>query len=355
MSWIMVSHVKFKLMSFTQDKETNQAINSQEFLTAPEISKLFGQNKEKYQRHKEIIENFKKTVGKIREDAKSDPHSLYLSQDFSEDFPIISWVESQKMFMRRKTAVLHGTIFIYQDFIGFLYTGGDFKGHYPEICFKAMEWCQNYVENRFNVNITRIYRECDNAASQYKAGRPFQLALKYTHEMSVELIQINGPPSHGRGPNDSMCGTGFKGLCSTAVLSGKEVINSFSEACDYVARKCETSKKPKAKFFQIFNQSEIDEMTKFYRDLKDTNTKETRKMMREISYAGISSDYMFSINAKGILKSNGKSRDFWKIRSKTAVSVDDENYPWKENSVRILDGTIETDKNCYVYKKLNSN
>ena len=69
----------------------------------------------------------------------------------------------------------------------FIFTGGNFTHHPPELPFMAIKKIQDHIERKYEVTIETIYRESDNAGSQYKSTLVLSIAASYSRERQVKI------------------------------------------------------------------------------------------------------------------------------------------------------------------------
>ena len=92
---------------------------------------------------------------------------MFVSQDYSQDIALGSPRENQQMYLSRATCALHGTIIYYLSNKYYLYSGGDFTGHPPEVPFYALARAQTFIEDKFKVKIKKIYRRTDKGSYKW--------------------------------------------------------------------------------------------------------------------------------------------------------------------------------------------
>ena len=165
------------------------------------------------------------------------------------------------------------------------------------------------------------------------------LGMRFCHERQVDLIELRGPPEHGKCENDSACGT-VKFRMTKAIWSGKLVLSCWQDILDFSLKK--DSEQTKIKVERIYQTIDPELLA----DLKKPS-KSIRSNTGNYTFAGIRSTFMFKLSP--IIFSEDNIPAKYNFLTKKIMSNNDEIDPWEVTEIKILKSFVRIDENLFLF------
>ena len=165
------------------------------------------------------------------------------------------------------------------------------------------------------------------------------LGMRFSHERQVDLIELRGPPEHGKCENDSACGT-VKFRMTRAIWSGKLVLSCWKDILDFSLKKDSEQTKIKVeRIYQTISPELLESLKK--------PSKSIRLNTSNYTFAGIRSTFMFKLTPIIITDNTIPSK--YQFLTKKIMSNDDKTDPWSSTEINILKSFVRLDENLYLF------
>ena len=279
-------------------------------LTSDEVADRLVKDKAKFIKHHNVWLAEKENWKQMQASYLKDKHTIVIGRDFSQNIACEAQLETQSMYMNRKSLMLHVSIIWYLEHKYYLYTGGNMAVHRPEIVLLALKRAVDFIESEHDVKLKLVVTNSDNCKEQFKSGKVWSLHLSFAYEYDVKLLLCFGTPQHGKGEVDSAAGSGFKLIVKRDIWSGViKGLSNIQQCFESVQRKDSTSKVTKV--YQEVTQQELDALIATQKTIDDDS--------KPYALAGSESCFMIEINATGI-NVDGKIASTWPLRVKKQLS-----------------------------------